>query len=347
MMDEPAPGRIRFTMRELLALVALVAVGLAVIVPFMQREREEARRVQCSNNLKQIGLGIQNFHDIRQEIPPSYLTDDQSSATLPGGYVTWPILFIWALESNGFYDLVDVRVTLDRAATAPSDHALVRATSIPGAYFCPTRRTRPQLTVNGECAVGDYANISRADLGPNVMPSQPRTWDAAMLPSKVFNTSQAIDGVTINGILLGPGDYRSMTNFASILDGLSNTAFIGEKAIHRDRLGGDRTNFANTVKAGQQDGTFYYGRGGNPADLIEPGEMAYWSRRLVPAHAADRLLPVKPRLEDPRNRFGGWHAGVTLFVLGDGSVRAVNNATSTLALQRLGCRNDRQTFDLP
>jgi type II secretory pathway pseudopilin PulG len=344
-MEPHSSGRQYFTLRELLILVALVGLGLAILVPFVRISREESNRQQCTNNLRQIGLGIQTFHDIRQEIPPSYLTDDQSVSALPTDHITWPLILFPFTESNVLYEHVNLCEPLssDQVA-APYDHAAVRSTSIPN-YFCPTRRSPPALTRNGECSVGDYANISRADLDPGCIPVQPRTWDAAMVASRVHNASRS--PATINGLMLEPGAYRSMTTFASVTDGISNTAFIGEKAVHQQRLGGNKANFADTVKPGEQDGTFYYGSGGNPADLKQPGEMAYWSRRLAPAHAADRLLPLKPRLEDPQNRFGGWHRGVTLFVLGDASVRAVNNATSTVALQRLGCRNDGQSFELP
>jgi hypothetical protein len=75
--------------------------------------------------------------------------------------------------------------------------------------------------------------------------------------------------------------------------------------------------------------------------------MAFWSRRLAPAISTERVLPLKPRLEDPRNRFGSWHPGVTMFALGDGSTRAINNAASLVVLQRLGCRNDGQVVDPP
>jgi hypothetical protein len=54
-----------------------------------------------------------------------------------------------------------------------------------------------------------------------------------------------------------------------------------------------------------------------------------------------------PNSNDPNFRFGSWHPGVSLFLLGDGSVRQVSNSTSNIALQRMGTRNDRYTFDLP
>jgi hypothetical protein len=138
-------------------------------------------------------------------------------------------------------------------------------------FFCPTRRQPPAVTVDGSCSVGEYACISIAGLTASPK-DEPRRWDAAMLPSRSFWL----------------GNIRSMTTFADVTDGLSHTAFIGEKAVHRDRLGGNKANFAWTERAAEQDGTFYYGKGGNLADLNAPGAIAYWSRRLAPAHAGER-----------------------------------------------------------
>lgn len=80
-----------------------------------------------------------------------------------------------------------------------------------------------------------------------------------------------------------------------------------------------------TDGASEQDGTFYYG---NLSDLHAPGAIAYWSRRLAPAYSGERLIADRPMLENPQNRFGGWHPDVTMFLLGDGSARALRNDTA-------------------
>jgi hypothetical protein len=143
-----------------------------------------------------------------------------------------------------------------------------------------------------------------------------------------------------------------MTSFASVLDGLSNTAFVGEKAVHKDRLGATQNQTAN-------GGDLWYYFVGTTGFIDVPthhGAIAAFMRRMaltdVDANDNGRVIALKPTgdtnvANDPRFRFGSWHPGISLFLLGDGSVRQVNNATSAVTFERFGTRNDRFTFDLP
>jgi hypothetical protein len=338
-----------FSSLDLLTLIVLLTVVMAILQPALQQSREAARRSQCINNLKHVGLAIHNFHDIRQEICPSYLSTD----TMPTGpcnaqgYATWNILLLDYMEQAALYERVDLKtpLTTDSPEGKPANaHKLVRGTAV-ATYYCPSRRDPPQLTPDGEGVVGDYANVSYGEGAQptRVNRAQPRTFDGAMVVCRAFNASDQPNTTNILGLAPGtlkPGDFRSMTSFASVLDGLSNTAFIGEKAVHQDRLGQGK------LDGSQQDGTIYYGVGPTKDSYTAPGPMAYWSRRLAPEKEGDAILPSNPRTDDPNNRFGGWHPGVTLFILGDGSYRPVRLDESNTALQCLGTRNDRMTFQL-
>lgn len=90
MLSKP-PARLRgFTLIELLEVIAIIAVLVALLLPAVQQAREAARRSQCKNNLKQIGLAIHNYHDTHRVFPPGYLarnvssTDPASTETGPG-----------------------------------------------------------------------------------------------------------------------------------------------------------------------------------------------------------------------------------------------------------------------
>ena len=367
-----------FTLVELLVVIAIIGILIALLLPAVQAAREAARRTQCNNNLKQIGLGIQNFHDIRQECVPAWLTTDTGTAgngTGNGGgsanRAAWTLLILPFMEQVNVYDLMELSSALNVQPALPANHTTLRSTSI-STYFCPSRRTPPAMTTTAaanQCSVGDYAGVAigfgqvtnatfvaTANQNTNgVNAAQPRTWDGALVVCRAFNPNTTPNNVAINGFqlnTLGGREYRSMTSFASVLDGLSNTAFVGEKAVHKDRLGIAAANSANG------DMQYYFSPanyGGNALDSMD--NIAGFMRRICLVTNADggRNIALKPTggslptdtVNNPRGRFGSWHPGISLFLLGDGSVRQVNNATSDLTFRRFGTRNDRFTFDLP
>jgi hypothetical protein len=285
------------------------------------------------NNLKQIGLAMHMFHEARQEICPTYLTAN-SETYEPTGHATWGVLLLPYLEQRALYEKFDLKKPIADEANKEARATLVAV------YFCPTRRS-PALTSDKLASTGDYGNVAYG-LMNTVDPTKPQTYSGAMMATRAFNAG---DGErTIAGVPLGPGDYRAFTNFASVIDGLSNTAFWGEKAVHKDRLG------QADPAATHQDGPLYGGKGApswNKTPVLTPGEMAYWSRRLGAEKPDEKLLSDTPQTDSPNNRFGSWHPKMSLFLLGDGSVRPVPHTTDQPSLERFGARNDRMTFHLP
>jgi prepilin-type N-terminal cleavage/methylation domain-containing protein len=294
-------GRRGFTLIELLVVIAIIAILIGLLLPAVQRVRDAAMRSQCQNNLKQIGLGIHNYHETSNCLPPARLDYD--------GGVTWCVLILPFVEQDNFFKQWDTSHVYYRH---PDE---VRKTPVK-LFFCPARRSPPAVSVQGDVpdnnyptsqayhgAVGDYACSAGDDS-----------------PDHPFNTPMADGAMVIANFVHGPdhhtiSSWSSRTAFKDVSDGLSNTIFVGEKHVPMGQFGREDNG----------DGSIY---NGDPANLNA-------ARIASPAHTLARSP-----LDGYDQQFGSYHQGVCQFVLGDGSVRAVPATVSGTILGRLASRDD-------
>lgn len=285
-----------FTLVELLVVIAIIGILMGLLLPAVQAAREAASRTQCRNNMKQIGIAVHTFHDTRRFIPPSRPRDR---------FISWAVLLMPYMEQQNLYDSFDWQATY-----ASQDPEVTRIT-LP-VYFCPSRR-RPMISQNerqgpvGAC--GDYAG----NAGYNSYWAEP---DGN--PNGVFVTGLESDHPLLPGDRIGQivGRYR----FASISDGLSNTVFIGEKAVNEKFMG---------LSGGWGDGSIY--NSNDPGTVMRLGGPLFPIAR-TPYYPAPGpgTIPV----------FGSAHPTVCNFVFGDGSVHVISNDIDTETLGRLCSRFD-------
>jgi prepilin-type N-terminal cleavage/methylation domain-containing protein len=195
-----------FTLIELLVVIAVVGVLVALLLPAVQAAREAARRTQCTNNLKQIGLALQNHHDARRQLPAGWTAYDPGTLTPnPEGEPGWG----WAAKILPYLEEANISIQIqEEVAITDPLHDTVRITTLP-VYLCPSEIEEPTWTLNAAGGSPALCELARSnDLGN-------------------FGTGEIEDDPSNgNGVFF----HNSRISFKQITDGLSKTLIVGERA---------------------------------------------------------------------------------------------------------------------
>lgn len=313
-MNSPrsASNRQGFTLVELLVVIAIIGVLVALLLPAVQAARESARRTQCTNNLKQMGIAVHNFHDTTLKLPPVHLGGPSGIYKSGTGF----IVLLPYLEQQALYEKFDTTTEYD-LSTNPAAAALPGASL--KAYQCPSRGRAGGKMSDGAPqvgATGDYAFVSVAT-------------------ANFQHQHQSPDSVLF-GMLVGAASkpngthWQSRTAMKDTTDGLSNTAMIGEKHVFvKDVYKGGSTG-------GSSDGNIYI------------TEQTTWyechSVRNMDHPAGLSRGPQDNFSSERYKMFGSAHPEVCLFVLGDGAVRGIRRNIDRNILRLLGDRRDGEVI---
>ncbi len=301
-----------FTIVELLVVIGIISVLVSMLLPAVQASRESARHTQCTNNLKQVGLAVQNFHAQRNELPPSRNYDH---------FASWAFLILPFLEQDALSD------SWDDSLKYYYQSDVARQTPIPQ-YWCPSRRDGKIISTDGDDILSPFEVSGHV---PGIVSDY--ACSAGHGPDGVWNW------ITSNGaFIMGEGKtepetvpvgyfapplaklitWNSRTSFASLTDGTSHTILVGEKHVRPLRQG-----------IAPEDGAIY--NGDHPANFSRCGGPGYPLARF-------------PN-DTYQNNFGSYHVAGCNFVYADGSVHVLNVAVSTDVLGRLTHRNDHEVIE--
>src|SRR2546425_8728281 len=133
--------RSAFTLIELLVVIAIIAILIALLVPAVQKVREAAARTQCTNNLKQIGLGIHAFHDANKRFPQGGGDPGGENPAKRVFYFSWTFHIYPYIEQDVLYKLAPLDAMVD-ITTIPGGNAVLQKldTTMVPIFYCPSRR---------------------------------------------------------------------------------------------------------------------------------------------------------------------------------------------------------------
>jgi prepilin-type N-terminal cleavage/methylation domain-containing protein len=212
MSVQPAPKVPAFTLVELLVVIAIIGVMVALLLPAVQAAREAARRMQCGNNLKQIGLAIHNYESTYRNLPIGWngLTSTSQNTTFRWSYLAAILPFI---EAANVYDQLDLSLTLyppGGGQPPRPQHVATISQPIP-TFLCPSDSGR---------------SISTTD----VFDSAPTNY-VACFGSGINRLSDASDDGVMDERADGIFSSMRWRRFADCLDGASNTVAVSETLL--------------------------------------------------------------------------------------------------------------------
>ncbi len=311
-----------FTLVELLVVIVIIGILMGLLLPAVQQAREAARRMQCTNNLKQMALGATTHESINKMFPSGgwgghYVGDADRGLgkTQPG---SWAFSILPYVEQHDLYNLTALgeNIHVDPSATKRKEAKIANEMIIP-LFNCPSRRDLllyPMTSTSPLVNTDAPSNTMHSDYGANVGSNVVQSGEMVTYPQ--FATYRFPES-NANGIVYG---FSEITD-ADITDGLSNTFFCGEKYL-------DPTHYEDGNTYGDNEGVLFGSDDDNQRYTLE--------------------LPLQDRYNyDAHTIFGSAHIGSLGMAMCDGSVHSVSYNIESSTFQYLGEREDGKVVQLP
>jgi prepilin-type processing-associated H-X9-DG protein len=316
---------------ELLVVIAIIGMLTALLLPAVQAARESARRTQCTNNLKQLGLGLQNYLGAKKEFPPGVDGNNTAPNTNPNFMFSWAALTLPYLEQDQVYEQFQADPTAAKHGLLSLKQTFTAAPAITKtvltSFICPS---------DAPSGISGYNDNRRFTTGA---PANP--WVVAKSNYPGNGGHNGSDGLFENTITTVNGlPFAKRINVHDILDGTSNTLAAGERCSS-----GPKKDAAGNPVLGLA--AIWLGTA-NPQPAApdnHTGNDALWGFTQWRMQDGDSQTGTLA----PDQAFSSLHPGGANFLLCDGSVRFIRETIAfsftnppTTAYGRLGARKDGQ-----
>jgi prepilin-type N-terminal cleavage/methylation domain-containing protein/prepilin-type processing-associated H-X9-DG protein len=325
-----------FTLIELLVVIAIIGVLIALLLPAVQAAREAARRAQCTNNLKQIGLALHNYESAQGSFPMFCLTRSRTYDNCASSWLhTWLNYSLPYMEAGNQFNSINFM----RPYNSVTQFTAFRLKH--GSLICPDDTPNVDLTAQGFIVTMQTSYYAMKGLSEN------QWWS--------WGTGATAPNADRCGVIDGEGVFEPNLahKIADITDGTNNTIVVGEVSRFRDEPSGSPFNFGNAAGA--------FGGPDWVSGTVWPGDV----RVTAGAYAVPKInaKPVKSGMGDcfQGNPFGtpqygnapGWintcqnlgqfgfrsnHPGGANFLFGDGSVHFLKDTINLPTYRALATR---------
>ncbi len=312
-----------FTLIELLVVIAIIAILVALLLPAVQQAREAARRSECKNKLKQIGLAMHNYHDVHAVLPPGFVSTNanvasSTSCEAGGRYAPWSVLILPGMDATNLYETFNFEgsgttLFVSSRAEAPTSGANWNAFNTPNlVYQCPSDPNNSKNPIQS-----NYMAVMGGG------PASDRYCDSSNIGRAYYS----------NGIFY----QSSKTKFRDIIDGTSNVFMVGESKYMLGpggRPDGHYFGWASTSRGGGSSVIPTLTAAQLPInDLDSDGskmDTGFGSAGTVPPQGQ----AVQMRM------FGSRHVGGCHMLMADGSTQFVGENIDITLFQQLAKRED-------
>ncbi len=322
-----------FTLIELLVVIAIIAILIALLLPAVQQAREAARRTQCRNNLKQLGLALHNYHDNYNRFPSQgYYAANVGTAASPVWAPrnhTWCSMILPYIDQGPLYNNTNFALPVwAQPSGLPTANQAIVSAQLP-AFRCPS-----------DAGVGDPPGSNRNIAITNYSAAEGYHW---------WNESTS----TIGGIFTGP----QHTKMGDIIDGTSNTIAVGETSGLGHKNGPQNTTGTGILRVGLGEavprsafvastftGAVYQGDNGNWKHP-DGSNIGGWFLGGGPHHYAP-IFMYAWGINTEWPGAGSLHTGGAHFLMADGTVKFISQNISFQVYGNANTKSGNETSNL-